>query len=511
MTALTVTRATAHRGDSSAYRENTLPAVRSAIERGADLVEFDLQVTRDGEVIVLHDPTLTRLWGIPKRVSDVALADVLAIGGRDERPPTLGEVLAEFTGTASIAVIDVTEERMIAPAMPIVLASGATVSWCGDLDAMRAVRRLDPDASIWIPWARAVTPTADDLAELRPDTVNAPGYVVTSALADGVHALGLRLAAWTIDEPADMREMIARGVDQVTTNRLEILQRVIAREGVEEMDSSTGFARERKVASGLGEWAIEFTRTADPGSIRTKRDDADIVTDVDVEVERHVREVIGAQFPEHDFVGEEMGGAARPGIPCWYLDPVDGTANFANGVPWTAFSLALVVDGRPVVGVVADPWREGLFVAEVGEGAWLNGRRLHLEAGVVAADADPLRGRIVSTELANQYPWPGMLPMLQALGDRFCTLRVMGSGTMTLVGVAAGRGVGAVVGRFGPEDHLAAVLIADEAGAVVLDEQGERSLFPAEGGILVAAPDAADSLHEIWTDSIRTARGGAPA
>ena len=271
------------------------------------------------------------------------------------------------------------------------------------------------------------------------------------------------------------------------------------------MSEQSEYARERRIAAALGEWAIEFTRTADPGDIRTKRDEADIVTDVDVAVERYVREVIAVQFPEHDFVGEEMGGTAHPGTPCWYLDPVDGTANFANGMPWTAFSLALVIDGRPVVGVVADPWREDLFVAEAGVGARLNGRELRLEA--TAADGDPLRGRVVSTELANQYAWPGMLPMLEALGQRYCTMRIMGSGTMTLTGVAAGRGIGAVVGSFGPVDHLAAVLIASEAGAVVRDEEGEDTLFPQSGGVMVAAPAAADALHALWHEARRTARG----
>ncbi|MGB4136698.1 MAG: inositol monophosphatase family protein [Microbacterium sp.] len=505
MTVAALTRCTAHRGDSSVYRENTLPAIRSAVDKGAELVEFDLQVTADGEVIVLHDPTLERLWGVRRRVSDVTLAEVVALGDEDSRPPHLREVLSAFSGSDAVPVIDVTDARMIAPAMPVVQASGQTVSWCGDLDAMRAVRALDPDASIWMPWDRAVPPTAADVAGLRPDVINVPAYVVGAGLVDGVHALGLRLAAWTVDAPEDMRAMVAAGVDQVTTNRLGALQGVVAGEE-QEMTGQSEFARERKVAAGLGEWAIDFTRSADPGTIRTKHDEADLVTEVDVAVERYVREVVGAQFPDYDFVGEEMGGEARPGVPCWYLDPVDGTANFANRVPWTAFSLALVIDDRPVVGVVADPWREDLFVAEAGQGAWLNGERLRIAP--VWSEEDPLRGRIVSTELANQYAWPGMLPMLQALGDRYCTMRIMGSGTMTLVGVAAGRGVGAVTGAFGPVDHLAAVLIASEAGAVVRDETGEDSLFPRAGGVMVAAPGAADALHAVWSESIRIARGG---
>jgi myo-inositol-1(or 4)-monophosphatase/deoxyribonuclease-2 len=244
-----------------------------------------------------------------------------------------------------------------------------------------------------------------------------------------------------------------------------------------------------------------------------KKDAADLVTQVDVAVERHVREVIGQHFPGHDFVGEELGGAARAGVPCWYLDPVDGTANFANRIPWNAFSLALVVDREPQVGVVADPWRGDLFEAVRDGGARLNGVRLRLPESTANADdadtdtegLDPLSGRIVSTELANQLPWPGMLGLLERLGARYCTMRIMGSGTMTLVGVAAGRGAGAVIGRFGPVDHLAAALIVQEAGGVVLDSSGERTLFPTEGGIMAAAPDAADALYTLWQESVRSA------
>jgi myo-inositol-1(or 4)-monophosphatase/deoxyribonuclease-2 len=136
----------------------------------------------------------------------------------------------------------------------------------------------------------------------------------------------------------------------------------------------------------------------------------------------------------------------------------------------------------------------------------LNGSVLRLPepAGSVAAAraSDPLAGRIVSTELANQAPWPGMLELLERLGERFCTMRVMGSGTMTVVGVAAGRGAGAVIGKFGAVDHVAAALIVREAGGVVLDSAGQPNLFPASGGIMAAAPGASDALYALWRDSV---------
>ena len=96
--------------------------------------------------------------------------------------------------------------------------------------------------------------------------------------------------------------------------------------------------------------------------------------------------------------------------------------------------------------------------------------------------------------------------MLGRLGKRYCTLRVMGSGTLTVVGVAAGRGVGSVIGRFGAVDHVAAALVVQEAGGVVLDAEGRRTLFPREGGILAAAPEAAEALHELWAESCREHR-----
>ncbi|MCZ2404196.1 inositol monophosphatase [Paenarthrobacter sp. Z7-10] len=308
-----------------------------------------------------------------------------------------------------------------------------------------------------------------------------------------------------------MKWVLNLGVDAVTTNRLTLLQSIVASApestaGAEPPPrlSSAELALAFEVAHELGEWAIGYTSSADRGAISTKTNPADLVTEVDLAVERHVREVIAARFPEHGFVGEEMGGTAAAGVPCWYLDPVDGTTNFANRVPWTAFSLALAIDRTPVLGVVADPWRGDLFEAVAGYGARLNGESLRIPDDDHAG-RDPLSGTVVGTELAAHLAWPGMLPMLEALGSRHATMRIMGSGTMTVVGVAAGRGAGAVIGSFGPVDHLAALLIVAEAGGVVLDSEGVPNLFPSTGGILAASPPAAQELYEVW----RTARAEA--
>ncbi|MCU1404064.1 MAG: inositol monophosphatase, partial [Glaciihabitans sp.] len=126
---------------------------------------------------------------------------------------------------------------------------------------------------------------------------------------------------------------------------------------------------------------------------------------------------------------------------------------------------------------------------------------------------DPLSGAMVSTELAGHRPWPGMPRFLDLLGDRFCTMRIMGSGTLTLAGIARGRGVGAVIGHYSPIDHLAAVLVVTEAGGTVWDSTGRDTQFPSEGGILAASdPSAAAELFALWreaTDGTTPAGAGA--
>jgi myo-inositol-1(or 4)-monophosphatase/deoxyribonuclease-2 len=154
------------------------------------------------------------------------------------------------------------------------------------------------------------------------------------------------------------------------------------------------------------------------------------------------------------------------------------------------------VDRKPAVAVVVDPWRGEIFEGWAGHGAWLNGIPLALAPGGSSTAA--LAGTVVATELAGHLPWPGMLELLAELGERHCIMRIMGSATMTVVGVAAGRGAGAIIGSFSPIDHLAATLIVQEAGGVVLNSEGEMDTFPEQGGVLAARPEYAAELYELW-------------
>lgn len=220
-------RASAHRGDSSAHRENTLPAVRSAIAKGAEIVEVDVRLTADGEVVVLHDPTLERLWGDPRPIDEVTAAELGAFGAPDERPPLLADLLPLFDGAASRLVIDMDDARFAPPAHAVAsafaAATGTTVDWCGDLDGMRVLRDLDASARVWLPWRQLRVPTSAELTELDPVTVNVPFPIADETFVRGVHDLGLTVTAWTLDEPDDLARAIDLGVDTITTNRLDRL------------------------------------------------------------------------------------------------------------------------------------------------------------------------------------------------------------------------------------------------------------------------------------------------
>ncbi|MET1004856.1 MAG: inositol monophosphatase [Propionibacteriaceae bacterium] len=252
------------------------------------------------------------------------------------------------------------------------------------------------------------------------------------------------------------------------------------------------------VARECADVAIRITRETPLGDIDTKAHAADVVTQVDTAVERAVRAIIGERLPDHVVVGEEYGGEAGAG-PTWYCDPVDGTTNLAAGLPWTSFSLSLAVGADPLVGVVADPWRSEVLHAVAGGGAFLNDA-----PATSPPHRNALSGGVVLTEWAAHRPWPGMLEFLSLLSERFCTTRVMGSSTLTLAHLGAGRCSGAVVGEFHPEDHLAASLICAEAGLTVWDESGTTRLFPSTGGIMVARPAVAAELFELWSRARHT-------
>lgn len=217
--------------------------------------------------------------------------------------------------------------------------------------------------------------------------------------------------------------------------------------------------------------AGDLQRAAYGGTFRIDKKGAiDLVTEVDVAVERMFRARIAAAHPDHDVLGEELGGPEGGGRSrfCWVCDPIDGTTNFAHGVPLFCSTVALTVDGELEVGAVYDPLRDELFTARRGAGAFLNGARLTVSATDSLIDALLVTGfpYTVHSDLEE------MLGLFGAFLARSRAVRRLGSAALDVCYVAAGRMEGFWEQGLNAWDIAAGVLLVREAGGRVTDLDG---------------------------------------
>ncbi|OKJ03261.1 glycerophosphodiester phosphodiesterase [Kitasatospora sp. CB01950] len=223
-------RAVAHRGEPYQHRENTLPAVGAALAAGADAVEVDVQLTRDGVPVLLHDRTLERLWNDPRPINRVTAEQLAEVAAPGLRIPTLAETLTAVAQTdGRQLLIDLDDAQPAAATWRTVSDLGLAdrVAFCGPVLAMLAVRELAPQAEISLTWNRPQLPKQRLLEELRPTYLNPPFGLVDERLVATVHDAGLALATWTVDLRRTMRRMLDLGVDSLTSNRVALLRRTI--------------------------------------------------------------------------------------------------------------------------------------------------------------------------------------------------------------------------------------------------------------------------------------------
>ncbi|WP_406006504.1 glycerophosphodiester phosphodiesterase [Streptomyces sp. NBC_00637] len=216
--------AVAHRGDPYRFRENTLDSLRSALDQGADAVEFDVRLTRDGVPVLLHDETLKRLWEQDRPLRSLSAAEVRGLTAG--AVPTLAEALAATGG--SRLMLDLPGTREVRTARRIVDAVGEAgaadrVLYCADATAMLAVRAADPSAEIALTCTSLAPPRPALLDAVKPRWLNYRFSLVDRELAARVHHDGYLLSVWTPDTRRSMRRLIDLGVDSITTNRIEVL------------------------------------------------------------------------------------------------------------------------------------------------------------------------------------------------------------------------------------------------------------------------------------------------
>src|SRR5437867_1712768 len=225
-----------------------------------------------------------------------------------------------------------------------------------------------------------------------------------------------------------------------------------------------------------------------------KKGTIDLVTEVDVAVERMFRALIAERFPDHQVLAEEMGGAAAvPAGPCWVFDPIDGTTNYAHGLPIFCASLALEIDGVSEVAAVYDPNRRELFTAERGGGAFLNGVPLRVSSAE----------RLVDALLVTGFPYDvhsrvnEVVGLFGAFVGQARAVRRLGSAAIDLCWVAAGRMDGFWESDLNPWDIAGGSLIVAEAGGRVTTTDG--SAFSSRGGRVLATNG---HLHDAMLDVI---------
>jgi myo-inositol-1(or 4)-monophosphatase len=206
--------------------------------------------------------------------------------------------------------------------------------------------------------------------------------------------------------------------------------------------------------------------------------DVDLVTIADRTVEKLIRTRLGTVFPDHGIFGEEGTRDRLEGEFRWYVDPLDGTTNFAHGLPQFCVSMGLeqrpanltaVEDGTLVAGVIYDPLRDELFSAERGKGASLNGKPIHVSRNAELAES------LVATGFPSRkrHASPN-IHFYQEFTLRSHGVRRAGSAALDLAYVAAGRLEAFWEFNLNPWDTAAGILMIEEAGGRVTDFAGNR-------------------------------------
>jgi myo-inositol-1(or 4)-monophosphatase len=196
--------------------------------------------------------------------------------------------------------------------------------------------------------------------------------------------------------------------------------------------------------------------------------EADLVTEADRASEALIRQRIRRHWPGHDIMGEEEGLLDTGSDYRWYVDPLDGTTNFAHGFPVFCVSLALEHKGRRVAGVVYDPTRDELFSAEQGSGAYLNGKPVHVST--IASLAESLVATGFPSLKRHKNP---NIYFYHQVTLRTHGVRRAGSAALDLCYVASGRLEGFWEFNLNPWDTAAGVLLVEEAGGRVTNYQGD--------------------------------------
>ena len=257
---------------------------------------------------------------------------------------------------------------------------------------------------------------------------------------------------------------------------------------------------ELEVALSAARWAGEVLREGFGAEHAiTYKGEVDLVTEVDAEAERVMREKLLGAFPTYGMLAEEGGERSGEEDARWIVDPLDGTTNYAHGLPIFCVSIALERAGEVVLGVVHDPMHEETFVAERGGGATLNGEPIRV------SETEELIQALIATGFPYDRP---KKPEALELFGRFAAItrgmRRLGSTALDLCFVAAGRLDGYYERGIWAWDIAAGGLILEEAGGKVTDYRGgmldleSRQIVASNGALHAAMTKLTDEDVRSW-------------
>jgi myo-inositol-1(or 4)-monophosphatase len=194
------------------------------------------------------------------------------------------------------------------------------------------------------------------------------------------------------------------------------------------------------------------------------------VTDADHAAEKAIIDIIKSGFPDHFILSEEVGEIVTGSNIKWIIDPIDGTINFASGIPLCCVSIGIEKNGEMILGAVYNPFINELFLAERGKGATLNGKKIS-----VSKKTELLHSCLVTGFPYSYLDMPhGPLEVFEKFVRKGVPVRRLGSAAIDLCWVAAGRFEGFFEHSLSPWDTAAGYLIVEEAGGRVTDMNGDK-------------------------------------
>lgn len=203
-------------------------------------------------------------------------------------------------------------------------------------------------------------------------------------------------------------------------------------------------------------------------TISTKEGINDLVTEADHASEKAIFEVIRKDFPDHYILSEEAGDLKQDSNYKWIIDPIDGTVNFANGIPICCVSIGIEKEGKMILGAVYNPFMNEFFLAESGSGATLNNKAIHVSN----------QSEVIKACLVTGFPYTyldmvnGPLEVFERFIRKGVPVRRLGSAAIDLCWVAAGRFDGFYEHSLKAWDSAAGFLIVEEAGGTITDFEG---------------------------------------